>query len=134
MSDDFLPSLFRRPRVKPGRYVGVTTAVEKRSYRGARDYLMVSFDLFESAEALGNGEQVAHDVPAFFNIVKAGSLSKYGRLLALVFPDGGAPGRFSDLIGKALEVEVVTVEIDGSQAALPEASHYSRVSEVLGRV
>ena len=134
-SDDFLlPTPKTYPLVKPGRYIGVTTAVAKKNYRGAREYLAVTFTLFSSADALGDGEVLASGIPGFFNLA-GGPASRYARLVRLIFPDSRQQQRLrsSDLIGKALEVEVVTVGKDGDEKALPEVNHYSKVSEVIGR-
>jgi hypothetical protein len=134
--DDFaLPIPKQYPLVKPGVYVGVTAAVRKGNYNGARAYLAVSFDVFESAEALGSGEEaIATGVPGFFNL-ESGPASRYARFLRLLFPEGQPRSlRATDLVGKALEVEVVTVECNPNGKTLPESSHYSKVSEVVGRV
>jgi hypothetical protein len=134
--DDFaLPIPKQYPLVKPGAYVGVTAAVRKGNYNGARAYLVILFDLFESAEALGSGEEaIATGVPGFFNLA-SGPACRYARLLRLLFPEG--PPRYlraTDLIGKALEVEVVTVECNSNGKTVPESGHYTKVSEVVGRV
>ena len=132
--DDFaLPIPRQYPLVKPGHYIGVTATVRKGNYNGARAYLVILFDLFTSAEALGSGEEaIAKGVPGFFNL-ESGSASRYARLLQLLF---GQPRslRATDLVGKALEVEVVTVECNPNGRILPGSSHYSKVSEVVGRV
>lgn len=134
--DDFaLPIPRQYPFVKPGVYVSVTAAVRKGNYNGARAYLVILFDLFASPEALGSGEKaIATGVPGFFNL-ESGPASRYARLLRLLFPEG--PPRYlraTDLVGKALEVEVVTVECNSNGKPVPESSHYTKVSEVIGRV
>jgi hypothetical protein len=134
--DDFaLPIPKHYPLVKPGRYIGVTATVRKGNYNGARAYLVILFDLFESPEALGSGEEaIAKGAPGFFNL-ESGPASRYARLLRLLFPEGQPRSlRATDLIGKALEVEVVTVECDPNGKTLPESSHYTKVSMVVGRV
>jgi hypothetical protein len=133
-ADDFLLPLPKSlPLVEPGRYVGVSKKVEKRSYFGAREYLSISFDLFADVEAIQNGQApIARGVKGYFNI--GGPHSRYARLLGLVFgdaipdrPRGGA------LLDKALEVEVETVSSDQKQRPLPASLRYSKVSEVICR-
>jgi len=121
--------------VKPDRYVGVTTSITKKSYRGARGYLVIAFDLFASAEAVGNGEvPIARGIPGYFNLA-GGAASRYALLIGLLSNGNGPrPLRSSDLLGKAFEVDVITVERDGDEKALPEAFHYSKVASVIGRV
>lgn len=134
--EDFaLPTPQPYPLVKPGKYIGVAITVRRKNYNGVRPYLQMLFDLFDSSESLGCGEQpIARGVPGFFNL-GSGSASRYARLLALLFPQG-PPRRLraSDLVGKALEVEVITVERDSNGKPLPETSYYSRIVEVVGRV
>jgi hypothetical protein len=135
-ADDFLlPSPKRSPLVEPGRYVGVTTAVKRHSYKGIRDYLLLSFDLFANHDGMVNGEVVAQGVPHFMSLDSVGPRSKYSRLLSIFFPDRPQAERLaaSDLLGKVAEVEVETVVLDASQEALLEELRYSRVSEVLRR-
>ncbi len=133
--DDFLlPSPKRSPLVKPGRYVGATTAVKKYSYKGARDYLVLSFDLFDSAEAMGTlARPLARAVPYFISLNSLGPRSKYARLLAILFPDRPEGRASSELVGALVEVEVETVMTDAEQEDLPEGLHYSRVARVLAR-
>ena len=134
--DDFaLPIPKQYPLVKPGVYVGVTMTVRKQNYNGVRDYLVVLFDLFESSETLGCGEApIARGVPGFFNL-QSGPASRYARLLRLLFPEGQPRGLMaSDLVRKALEIEVATVDRDPNGKLLPESSHYTKVLEVVGRV
>jgi hypothetical protein len=131
--DDFLLPLPKPlPLVEPGRYVGVSKKVEKRSYYGAREYLLITFDLFKDAEALGNGVvPIARGVKGYFNI--GGGHSRYARLLGLIF-NGAVPDRpRSDVFqDRAFAVDVETVRTDQKQRALPV--HYSKVSEVTGLV
>lgn len=132
--DFALPLPGQYPLVKPGRYVGITTTVRQKSYNGMRDYLVILFDLFESLEALGCGEEpIARGVPGFFNL-ESGPRSRYADLLRLVFPEG-QPRRLnaSDLVGKAFELEVATVERDPNGKPISEFSQYTKVSEVVGR-
>jgi hypothetical protein len=134
--DDFaLPTPEQYPLVKPGKYIGVSVTLRKKNYNGVRAYLLILFDLFESPESLGCGEEpIARGVPGFFNL-GSGAASRYVRLLRLLFPQGPPRSlKASDLVGKALEVEVLTVECDSNGKPLPETSHYTKVSEVVGRV
>jgi hypothetical protein len=135
--DDFLPSPKRSPLVTPGPYVGVSTAAKKHSYKSIRDYLIVAFDLWASAEGMSNGEvPVARGVPYFINLNAVGPRSKFARFLALFFPDRPQAERLavSDLLGKVAEVTVKTVMLDAAQKSLPEELRYSRISEVIARV
>lgn len=128
-----LPAPTPYPLVEPSRYLGVTRRVAKRSWHGARDYLVITFDLFTSMEAMGNGEvPIARGVPAFFNL-SSGPASKYVRLLQTLFPDGQLPKKLGDLIGKAVVIDVVTVDRDQTGKPIPKLSQYSKVSEVVGR-
>jgi|HubBroStandDraft_6_1064221.scaffolds.fasta_scaffold597479_2 hypothetical protein len=131
--DDFLLPAPKghTPLVKPGSYVGVTTEVIKRSYRGARDYLVVYFDLFVSAHELGAGvPPVARGIPGFFNLV-AGPSSNYAKLVRLIFPEIGQQRLPSSaLIGKQLLVEVRTVEKDSDGQA--QSDQWSKVWKVVG--
>ena len=134
--DDFALTIPKQYHlVKPGRYIGVTATVRKKSYNGVRDYLVITFDLFESPEALGSGEEpIARGTPGFFNL-GSGPASRYARLLRLLFPEGQPRSlKASDLVRKAFEIEVITVECDANGKTLPESSHYTKVSEVVGRV
>jgi hypothetical protein len=125
--DDLLPLPKRAPLVAPGVYVGVTMKVTKRSWNACRQYLEIEFDLFPNAEALGMGEvPVARNVSGYFNLEgRRGPDSKYGRLLATLFPSGQLPRRLTDLVGKNVTVEVTTVQKSQVQP-------YSKVSQVLG--
>jgi hypothetical protein len=131
--DDFaLPIPKQYPLVKPGLYIGVTATVRKKNYNGVRDYLVILFDLFESPETLGCGAApIARGVPGFFNL-DSGAASRYARLLQLLYPTGNLPKNAADLIGKAVEVEIVTVDHEQHGKPLPEVNYYSKVSEVVG--
>jgi hypothetical protein len=123
----------KRPFVKPGRYIGVITAVKKENFRGMRDLLKVLFDVWENEEALGNGEApVARGIPGFFPL-GGGPGSKYARLLQIIFRGDIANRHASDLIGKALEIDVATVVQDSEENKTPDDVHYSKMSQVLSR-
>lgn len=128
-----MPVAASRPLIKPGIYEAISTSVRRKRMR-ARGYVQIHFTIFKGA--FTDGDVLAVDVPAFYNVPDEG-IGPGSRLARLyqIFDRSRRPGlRASDLENKVWKVEVVTITIDSMERPLPRENQYSKVNEVLERL